>query len=285
MLLTESASPLQLAELVEQKHVTVLATAPTAYKAILREGQEQRLAGLRAGVSAGEHLPQSTWEQLSERLGLSIIDGIGTTELLHIFISAAGEDIRPGATGRPLPGYRATILDPDGNELGPGEPGWLGVIGPIGCRYLDDPRQQDYVMNGWNVTGDVFHRDQDGYFHYQARIDGMIVSSGYNIGGPEVEAAIDTHPDVLESGVVGKPDVERGSVVCAFVVLRDGVLGDAAKAEEIQNHVKQVLAPYKYPRDVRFCTALPRNVNGKLQRFALRRIVDDEQAAAPAAEQ
>ncbi|TQF07051.1 AMP-binding protein [Kitasatospora acidiphila] len=285
VLLTESASPLQLAELVEQKHVTVLATAPTAYKAILREGQEQRLAGLRAGVSAGEHLPRSTWEQLSERLGLRIIDGIGTTELLHIFISAAGEDIRPGATGRPLPGYRATVLDPDGNELGPGEPGWLGVIGPVGCRYLDDPRQQDYVLNGWNVTGDVFHRDQDGYFHYQARIDGMIVSSGYNIGGPEVEAAIDTHPDVLESGVVGKPDAERGSVVCAFVVLRDGVLGDAAKAKEIQNHVKQVLAPYKYPRDVRFCTALPRNVNGKLQRFALRRIVDDEQAAAPAAEQ
>jgi 2-aminobenzoate-CoA ligase len=285
VLLTESATPLQLAELVEQLRVTVLATAPTAYKTILREGQQQRLAGLRAGVSAGEHLPRSTWEQLSERVGLRVIDGIGATELLHIFISAAGDDIRPGATGRPVPGYRATILDPDGNELGPGESGRLGVIGPVGCRYLDDPRQADYVVNGWNVTGDVFHRDEDGYFYYQARVDGMIVSSGYNIGGPEVEAAIDTHPDVLESGVVAKPDAERGSVVCAFVVLRDGVPGDAAKAKEIQDHVKQVLAPYKYPRDVRFCSALPRNVNGKLQRFALRRIVVDEQAAAPAAEQ
>ena len=184
-----------------------------------------------------------------------------------------------------MPGYRATVLGPDGTELGPGEPGRLGVIGPVGCRYLDDRRQTDYAVNGWNVTGDVFHRDEDGYFHYHARGDHMIVSSGYNIGGPEVEAAIDTHPDVLESAVVARPDAARGSVVCAFVVLREGVPGDAAKAREIQDHVKQVIAPYKYPRDVRFRDSLPRNASGKLQRFALRRIVEDEQADTVAAEQ
>ncbi|NEW69163.1 AMP-binding protein [Streptomyces rhizosphaericus] len=281
-LLTESATPRQLAELVERHGVTALATAPTAYRAILREGAERQLAGLRIGVSAGEHIPRATWEQLHERLGLRIIDGIGATELLHIFISAAGDDIRPGSTGRAVPGYRATILGPDGAELGPGEPGRLGVIGPVGCRYLGGERQRDYVLEGWNITGDIFHRDEDGYFHYHARSDSMIVSSGYNIGGPEVEAAIDTHPDVAESAVVARPDPERGSIVCAFVVLRDGVPGDAAKAKEIQDHVKQVLAPYKYPREVRFHSALPRNTSGKLQRFALRRIIEDEQASAKA---
>ncbi|GAA4600630.1 AMP-binding protein [Actinoallomurus liliacearum] len=284
-LLTESVTPPQLADIVQRHGVTVLATAPTAFKAILREGREEKLAGLRTGVSAGEHLPRTTWEGLRDRLGLRIIDGIGATEMLHIFIAAAGDDIRPGATGRPVPGYRATILGPDGEELGPGESGRLAVIGPVGCRYLDAARQTDYVVDGWNVTGDVFYRDEDGYFFYQARSDNMIVSSGYNIGGPEVEAAIDTHPDVLESGVVGRPDAQRGSVVCAFVVLRDGVVGDAAKAKEIQDHVKRVLAPYKYPRDVRFCDSLPRNSSGKLQRFALRRVIDDEQAAMPVAEQ
>ncbi|MEV5749122.1 AMP-binding protein [Actinoallomurus sp. NPDC052308] len=284
-LLTESVTPPQLADIVQRHGVTVLATAPTAFKAILREGREEKLAGLRTGVSAGEHLPRTTWEGLRDRLGLRVIDGIGATEMLHIFIAAAGDDIRPGATGRPVPGYRATILGPDGEELGPGESGRLAVIGPVGCRYLNAARQTDYVVDGWNVTGDVFYRDEDGYFFYQARSDNMIVSSGYNIGGPEVEAAIDTHPDVLESGVVGRPDAQRGSVVCAFVVLRDGVVGDAAKAKEIQDHVKRVLAPYKYPRDVRFCDSLPRNSSGKLQRFALRRVIDDEQAAMPVAEQ
>ncbi|MER6226415.1 AMP-binding protein [Streptomyces sp900105755] len=278
-LLTETATPPQLADLVEKHGVTVLATAPTAWKAILRDGREDQLSRLRTGVSAGEHIPLTTWEQLRDRIGLKVIDGIGATELLHIFISAAGDDIRPGATGRPVPGYRAAVLGLDGEELGPGEPGRLGVIGPVGCRYLDDTRQQDYVVGGWNVTGDIFHRDEDGYFHYHARSDNMIVSSGYNIGGPEVEAAVDTHPDVVESAVVARPDPERGSVVCAFVVLREGVTGDAAKAREIQDHVKQVLAPYKYPRDVRFCDTLPRNTSGKLQRFALRRIIEQEQAA------
>ncbi|GLZ27837.1 acetyl-CoA synthetase [Lentzea sp. NBRC 105346] len=275
-LLTETATPAQLADLVAQHGVTVLATAPTAYKAILRDGIEEKLSGLRTAVSAGEHIPLGTWERLRDRLGLKVIDGIGATELLHIFISAAGDDIRPGATGKPVPGYRATVLDFDGTELGPGEPGRLGVIGPVGCRYLDDARQKDYVVGGWNVTGDIFHRDEDGYFYYHARSDHMIVSSGYNIGGPEVEEAIDTHPDVLESAVVAKPDEERGSVVCAFVVLRDGAAGDAAKAREIQDHVKRTIAPYKYPRDVRFRTSLPRNASGKLQRFALRKIVEDE---------
>lgn len=275
-LLTEAATPAQLADLVQQHGVTVLATAPTAYKAILRDGIEAKLGGLRTAVSAGEHIPQETWQRLHDRLGLRVIDGIGATELLHIFISAAGDDIRPGSTGKPVPGYRATVLGPDGEELGSGEPGRLGVIGPVGCRYLDDERQKDYVVGGWNVTGDVFHRDEDGYFHYHARSDHMIVSSGYNIGGPEVEEAIDTHPDVLESAVVAKPDDERGSVVCAFVVLRDGALGDDAKAREIQDHVKRTIAPYKYPREVRFRTSLPRNASGKLQRFALRKIVEDE---------
>jgi 2-aminobenzoate-CoA ligase len=277
-LLIEQATPPQLAEIVASEHVTVLATAPTAYKAILREGVEGKLAWLRKAVSAGEHIPQGTWERLRDTIGLKVIDGIGATEMLHIFITAAGDDIRPGATGRPVPGFRAAILGPDGSELGPGEPGRLGVIGPVGCRYLDDERQRNYVSGGWNLTGDVFYQDADGYFYYQARGDNIIVSSGYNIGGPEVEAAIDTHPDVLESAVVARPDTERGSVVCAFVVLRQGVSADAAKAKEIQDHVKSILAPYKYPRDVRFTGSLPRNASGKLQHFALREIVEKEQA-------
>lgn len=269
-LLTEAATPLQLAEIVNQHGVTVLATAPTAYKTILREGAVGKLAGLRAGVSAGEHIPRSTWQRLRDEIGLRVIDGIGATELLHIFISAAGDDIRPGSTGRPVPGWRAAILGPDGTQLGPGENGRLGVIGPVGCRYLDDERQKNYVTGGWNLTGDVFTRDEDGYFYYQSRGDNMIISSGYNIAGPEVEAAIDTHPDVLESAVVGRPDNERGAVVCAFVVLRPGVTGDAATAKKIQDHVKSMLAPYKYPRDVRFRDSLPRNSSGKLQHFVLR---------------
>ncbi|GAB3346008.1 AMP-binding protein [Modestobacter lapidis] len=285
MFLVEAATPPRLADLVEEHRVTVLATAPTAYKQILRSGKIGQLRSLRNAVSAGEHIPQPVWEQIEAELGLRIIDGIGATELLHIFISATGDDIRPGATGMPVPGYRATILGPDGEELPAGAEGRLAVIGPVGCRYLDDDRQQSYVVDGWNVTGDTFYRDEDGYFHYCARTDNMIVSSGYNIGGPEVEAAIDTHPDVVESAVVAKPDAERGSIVCAFVVLRDGVAGDAAKAKEIQDHVKQQLAPYKYPRDVRFSGSLPRNTSGKLQHYILRRTVEEERASTLASSQ
>jgi 2-aminobenzoate-CoA ligase len=277
--LAEKATPLELAELVAAHGVTVLATAPTAYKQILKSGRADLLRGLRSAVSAGEHIQLETWREVHRRLGLKIIDGIGATEMLHIFITAAGDEIREGATGKPVPGYRATILDPDGNEVGPGVAGRLGVIGPVGCRYLADDRQRNYVVNGWNVTGDTFVRDADGYFWYQARTDNMIVSSGYNIGGPEVEAVLEEHPDVVECAVVAKPDAERGSVVCAFVVLRDGASADAAA---LQAFVKGHLAPYKYPRDVRFVDALPRNASGKLQHFRLRAQVEQEAAAEPA---
>ena len=279
-LLTEQATPDALADLVAEHGVTVLATAPTAYKRIVGVGKAAQLKGLRAAVSAGEHISEQTWQQLRDEIGLDVIDGIGATELLHIFISAAGPDIRPGATGKPVPGYRATILDEHGAELPPGVEGRLAVIGPVGCRYLDDERQLDYVVGGWNVTGDTFVRDEDGYFYYRARTDNMIVSSGYNIAAPEVEAAIDRHPDVAECAVVARPDTERGSVVCAFVVLKDGVAADAAKAKEIQDFVKQQIAPYKYPRDVRFTDSLPRNTSGKLQHYQLRRQVQVEAEAA-----
>ncbi|MGW5241575.1 AMP-binding protein [Monashia sp. NPDC004114] len=281
-LLTEQATPDALADLVAEHGVTVLATAPTAYKRIVAVGKATQLRGLRSAVSAGEHISEQTWQQLRDEIGLDVIDGIGATELLHIFISAAGPDIRPGATGKPVPGYRATILDESGAEVPPGVEGRLAVIGPVGCRYLDDERQLDYVVGGWNVTGDTFVRDEDGYFYYRARTDNMILSSGYNIAAPEVEAAIDRHPDVAECAVVARPDADRGSVVCAFIVLKDGVTGDAAKAKEIQDFVKQEIAPYKYPRDVRFTDSLPRNTSGKLQHYQLRRqVVAEVEAAQP----
>ncbi|HWC24583.1 MAG TPA: AMP-binding protein [Flexivirga sp.] len=274
--LTESATPAQLAEMVETYGITALATAPTAYKQILKSGNATKLKTLRKAVSAGEHIQLETWHEMHEQLGLKIIDGIGATEMLHIFITAAGDDIREGSTGKPVPGYRATILDADGNEVGPGVAGRLAVIGPVGCRYLADDRQRSYVVNGWNLTGDTFSRDEDGYFWYEARTDNMIVSSGYNIGGPEVEAALEEHPDVVESAVVAKPDTERGSIVCAFVVLREGTPSNAAKVKEIQDFVKGHIAPYKYPREVRFVDSLPRNASGKLQHFRLRDIVNQE---------
>ena len=269
-LLTERTTPVELAQFSHDAGATVLFTAPTAYRAILKEGKAELLRPLRIAVSAGEHLPAATWEAVKDATGLELIDGIGSTELLHVFISAAGADIRPGTTGTAVPGYRATILDLDGNELGPDEVGRLAVIGPTGCRYLDDERQHAYVSNGWNVTGDTFVRDADGYFTYQARSDNMIISSGYNIGGPEVEEAIIQHPDVMETAVVARPDEHRGSVVCAFVVLVDGVTGSPEKAKELQDFVKTVIAPYKYPREVRFVDELPRNPSGKLQHFKLR---------------
>ncbi|MGL3805216.1 AMP-binding protein [Paeniglutamicibacter sp. R2-26] len=269
-LLTERTTPVELAQLSRDAGATILFTAPTAYRAILKEGKADLLRGLRVAVSAGEHLPAETWQHVHEETGLRLVNGIGSTELLHVFISAAGDDIRPGATGTAIPGYRATILDAEGNELGANEVGRLAVIGPTGCRYLDDERQLNYVANGWNITGDTFLRDDEGYFVYQARSDNMIVSSGYNIGGPEVEAALNEHPDVLENAVVARPDASRGSVVCAFVVLVEGARGDADKVKELQDFVKATIAPYKYPRDIRFVDELPRNPSGKLQHFKLR---------------
>ena len=269
-LLTERTTPLELAQLSHDAGATILFTAPTAYRAILKEGQAELLRPLRLAVSAGEHLPAATWQAVKDATGLELIDGIGSTELLHVFISAAGDAIRPGTTGKAVPGYRATILDMDGNELGPDEVGRLAIIGPTGCRYLDDERQHAYVSNGWNVTGDTFVMDAEGYFTYQARSDNMIVSSGYNIGAPEVEEALIQHPDVLETAVVARPDEQRGSVVCAFVVLTEGIEGNPAKAKELQDFVKSVIAPYKYPRDIRFVDELPRNPSGKLQHFKLR---------------
>ncbi|TKV57407.1 2-aminobenzoate-CoA ligase [Nakamurella flava] len=270
-LLTDAIAPADLAGVVAEQGVTVLATAPTAYRQILKAGQGDQLRGLRMAVSAGEHITLETWDEL-RALGIDVVDGIGGTELLHIFISAAGDKVRRGATGRPLPGYRAAILGPDRQELPPGVEGRLAVIGPVGCRYLADSRQTTYVQHGWNVTGDTFRRDEDGYFYYCARTDDMIVSSGYNIGAPEVEAALHTHPDVVECAVIGRPDPDRGSVVCAFVVLRPGVPESPELVRALQDHVKARLAPYKYPRDIRFCAALPRNTSGKVQHFQLRRM-------------
>lgn len=286
-LLTERAAPVELVENAAAAGATVLFTAPTAYRAILKAGRGELLSRLRIAVSAGEHLPKETWEAVHSATGVRLVNGIGATELLHVFISAAGDDIRPGTTGKAVPGYRAVILDEAGMETGPNQPGRLAVIGPTGCRYMDDDRQAKYVDNGWNVTGDTFVRDEDGYFTYQSRSDNMIVSSGYNIGAPEVEAAIDQHPDVVENAVVARADEERGSVVCAFIVLREGVNADDAKRKEIQDFVKATIAPYKYPRDVRFVDELPRNPSGKLQHFKLRDRLEHEndQLAGAAAAQ
>jgi 2-aminobenzoate-CoA ligase len=269
-LLLERATPAELADHIAAHGVTICFTAPTAYRAMLTGGYADRLSTLRRAVSAGEHLPGTTWQAFQDATGVSIIDGIGSTEMLHIFISAADADIRPGSTGRPVPGYVATVLDRDGKPLPPGEIGRLAVKGPTGCRYLADPRQAAYVQDGWNITGDTFRYDEDGYFWYQARSDDMIVSAGYNIAGPEVEEALLGHPAVSECAVVGVPDEERGAVVKAVVVLADGYRDSDALVKELQDFVKQRIAPYKYPRALEFAAALPRTSTGKLQRFRLR---------------
>jgi 2-aminobenzoate-CoA ligase len=266
----EQASPLALLGAIAKFGVTHLGTAPTAYKAMLSDqGLEEALKSLRYCISAGEHLPQATWGAWKERTGIGITDGIGSTEMMHIFVSAAGDDIRPGSTGKAVPGYVVAVLDPDGIPLEEGV-GRLAVKGPTGCRYLDDARQSDYVFNGWNVTGDTFRRDSDGYYWYLARNDDMIVSSGYNIGAPEVENALLSHPAVAECAVVGVPCPERGQKVKAFVVLAAGRTASDDLAATLQNHVKQVIAPYKYPRRIEFVEALPRTATGKLKRGDLR---------------
>lgn len=280
-LLLERANPTELADAIARHGVTVLFTAPTAYKAILATGKAGDLVSLRRCVSAGEYLPKPVWEEFFRATGIRIIDGIGGTELLHIFIASADDDIRPGSTGKPVPGFSAAILDDDGVPVPDGVAGRLAVKGPTGCRYLADERQRVYVHQGWNLTGDTFVRDSDGYYWYQARSDDMIISSGYNIAGPEVETALAGHSDVLEAAVVGAPDAERGMVVKAFVVLRDGVPPDEAKVAELQKFVKEAIAPYKYPREVEFVPELPKTGTGKIQRFLLRRLSEPSRTPQP----
>jgi 2-aminobenzoate-CoA ligase len=273
-LLIERATPSELADAIAAHGVTVLSTAPTAYRAMLAAGKASALKNLQRCVSAGEHLPKSVWEEFREATGLAIIDGIGSTEMLHIFIAAADRDIRPGSTGKAVPGYRATILDENGEEVSDGEPGRLAVQGPTGCRYLSDERQRTYVQHGWNITGDTYVRDADGYFWYQARSDDMIISAGYNIAGPEVEEALLGHPDVLEVAVIGAPDPGRGMVVQAYVVLREDAVADAAKVAELQEFTKSSIAPYKYPRVIEFVSELPKTISGKTQRYRLRQMAE-----------
>ncbi len=274
--LLEKASPPDLLVAIEAHRATISFTAPTAYRAMLDKTGEHRLDSLRICVSAGEALPKATFDAWQARTGLKLMDGIGATEMLHIFIAAPIEALRPGSTGIPVPGYEAKIIDEDGNEVPDGTPGRLAMRGPTGCRYLADARQRQYIVNGWNVSGDTYTRDADGYFWYQARSDDMIVSSGYNIAGPEVEASLLSHPAVAECGVVGAPDAERGMIVKAYVVLREGVAPDAATTKMLQDHVKADIAPFKYPRSITFVAALPKTQTGKLQRFELRRMAKEE---------
>ncbi|MFF8033571.1 MULTISPECIES: AMP-binding protein [unclassified Streptomyces] len=266
-LLLEQARPEQLLSAIAGHRVSVLFTAPTAYRAMLGALDSHDVSSLRRCVSAGEHLPAATWHAWHERTGLRVINGIGATELLHIFLSAADERIRPGTTGVPVPGWQARVQDTDGTPVPDGVPGLLAVRGPVGCRYLADPRQREYVRDGWNITGDTCVRDPDGCFRYVARADDMIVSAGYNIAGPEVEDALLRHPDVVEAAVVGRADAARGQVVVAYTVLRKGAERDAGA---LRAFVKCELAPYKCPREIVFMDALPRTATGKLQRFRLR---------------
>ncbi len=270
-LLLEQAAPPQLLQGIQDHRATVCFTAPTAYRAMAGLAKGFDLSSLKKCVSAGETLPQPTFELWEQATGLRIIDGIGSTEMLHIFISSSGDDIRPGSTGKVVPGYEAKVVDDDFNEVPPGTVGRLAVKGPTGCRYLANPeRQKGYVHDGWNLTGDSYIRDEEGYFWYQARTDDMIISAGNNIAGPEVEAVLLDHPAVAECGVVGVPDEERGQIVKAYVVLRSGFDASPERVKELQDYVKGEIAPYKYPRAIEFVDILPRTETGKLQRFRLR---------------
>jgi hypothetical protein len=257
--LLENASPPNLIEIIQSYRATVCFTAPTAYRVMLKamaEGAD--LSSLRAAVSAGETLPAPVYEEWMAKTGKPMLDGIGATEMLHIFITNRFGDSHPGCTGRPVTGYEAKVVDEEMREVPRGEVGRLAVRGPTGCRYLADDRQREYVKDGWNITGDAFWQDEEGRFHFAARNDDMIVSSGYNIAGPDVEAALLAHPDVLECAVVGAPDEERGQVVEAHVVLREGVAASEVMVLKLQDHVKRTIAPYKYPRRVIFATRCPR---------------------------
>ena len=272
MALLEKASPPLLLEGIEKFGATVVFTAPTSYRAMAQQGERIRATRLRKCVSAGEALSASTRALWKEATGLEIIDGIGSTEMLHIFISHREEEAKPGATGKAVPGYRAKVVDDDGNEVPAGTVGKLAVQGPTGCRYLNDSRQTQYVSRGWNLTGDAYLVDEEGYFVYQARTDDMIISAGYNIAAPEVEEALMQHKAVAECAVIGVADSERGQIVKAFVVLRSDYAAGAAMVQELQDFVKQAVAPYKYPRAVQFVEQLPRTATGKLQRFRLHEV-------------
>ncbi len=266
----EQPSARALLEAVQRYRATGLFTAPTLYKSLAAMAAEHDISSLRRCVSAGEQLPKATSDAWHRASGIRLIDGIGSTEMIHIFISAKGDDIRPGATGKALPGYEAVILDEQGQVAPAGQPGLLAVRGPTGCRYMADDRQKEYVVNGWNVTGDRYRMDEDGYFWFEARADDMIVSSGYNIAGPEVEAVLLLHSAVREVAVVGAPHEERGQIVKAYVVLQPGVEAGEALVKQLQDFVKQNVAPYKYPRAIEFVADLPKTLTGKVQRFVLR---------------
>jgi len=269
--LLEDASPANIIKIIETYKATICFTAPTAYRAMIAAmDQGADLSTLRLAVSAGETLPAPVFEEWTRKTGKPILDGIGSTEMLHIFITNRVSDAVPGATGRPVTGYEVMIVDSDMRELPRGAAGRLAVRGPTGCRYLADKRQNEYVRDGWNLTGDTFVQDTDGRFHFVARADDMIISGGYNIAGPEVEAALLSHADVAECAVVGSPDIQRGQIVTAYIVLRAGIAGDTDCVKRLQDHVKAVIAPYKYPRAIKFIDALPKTQTGKLQRFKLR---------------
>ncbi|WP_431867568.1 AMP-binding protein [Nocardiopsis eucommiae] len=276
-ILLERPRPEALLDAVSERGATIVFTAPTAYRTMLTRIGDRDLSSLRRCVSAGEHLPAATWRAWYEATGIRMLDGIGATEMLHIFVSATDEHMRPGSTGRPVPGFEARILDDQGRPVPDGEPGHLAVRGPVGCRYLADDRQREYVRHGWNHTGDTYVRDEDGYFWYRARSDDMIVSAGYNIAPAEVEEALLTSPEVEEAAVVGAHDPDRGLVVHAHVVPRRGSTPDAALADRLKEHVRARIAPYKTPRAIVFRTALPRTATGKLQRFRLREGAADEE--------
>jgi 2-aminobenzoate-CoA ligase len=264
-------TPEAMVKLIKQAGATICYTAPTFYRQMAPFARQHGLSGLRLCVSAGEGLPDATRQLWKEATGIEMIDGIGATELFHIFISSAGQDVRRGAIGRVVPGYSARVVDDDGAEVPRGTLGKLAVIGPTGCRYLDDPRQVNYVRDGWNYPGDAFVQDADGYFFYQARADDMIITAGYNVAGPEVEDALLRHPAVAECAVVGLPDAERGMLVKAFVVLKPDRPASDSLVKALQDHVKATLAPFKYPRQIEFVAMLPRTETGKLQRFKLRK--------------
>ena len=269
--LLENASPPNMIDIIQKYRATVCFTAPTAYRVMLRAMDEGAdLSSLRAAVSAGETLPGPVYDEWQEKTGKPMLDGIGATEMLHIFITNRFDDHKRACTGKPVTGYEAKVIGPGGEDLPAGEIGRLAVRGPTGCRYLGGHRQDEYVVDGWNITGDAFMQDDDGYFHFAARNDDMIVSSGYNIAGPEVEAALLSHEAVLECAVIGVPDDERGQIVEAHVVLTEGTADDTAMVKTLQDHVKATIAPYKYPRSVRFTEALPKTESGKIQRFKLK---------------